>query len=93
MTTSVRNNAEKSRYEIWVDDRLAGVAEYRRRGDRVVFPHTHIETALRNQGLGAELVRRALDDVRAAGDNVAARCWFVAQFIDEHPQYTDLLAE
>ena len=64
------------------------------RGDTVVFPHTEISTALRGQGLGAVLVRSALDDVRASGSGrrVVASCWFVAQFIDENPEYRDLLA-
>jgi predicted GNAT family acetyltransferase len=47
---------------------------------------------MRGQGFGAELVRRALDDVRAGGGSVVAQCWYVAQFIDEHPEYADLLA-
>jgi uncharacterized protein len=37
-------------------------------------------------------VRHALDDVRAAGRTVIPTCWYVAQFIDEHPEYEDLLA-
>jgi hypothetical protein len=47
---------------------------------------------MRNRGLGAELVRGALDDVRRNGRTVVPQCWFVAQFIDEHPEYADLLA-
>jgi len=40
-----------------------------------VFLHTEIETPMRGQGLSAELVRRALDDVRAAGGSVVPHCW------------------
>jgi uncharacterized protein len=59
----------------------------------VVFPHTEIEPSMRNQGLGAELVRGALDDVRARGGTVVAQCWYVAEFIDQHPEYSDLLSD
>ena len=47
---------------------------------------------MRGQGVGAELVRQALDDVRAGGGLVVPQCWYVARFIDEHPEYADLLA-
>ena len=92
MAIEVRHNPAQSRYEITVDDRLIGIADYRSDGDRVVFPHTEIEPAMRGRGLAAELVRGALDDVRTTGRTVVAQCWHVAQFIDEHPEYRDLVA-
>jgi uncharacterized protein len=89
----VRHNAARSRYEITLDGRLAGFADYRADGDTIVFPHTEIQPSMRNQGLGAELVRGALDDVRARGRTVVAQCWYVAEFIDQHPEYAALIAE
>jgi len=100
--TEVRDNPEKSRYELLEDGRLLGVADYRAmgavtsgdtRGLRVLaFPHTEIVPARRNQGLGAQLVQGALDDVRRRGAKVVPYCWFVAEFIDDHPEYADLKA-
>jgi uncharacterized protein len=87
----VRHNAAHSRYEITLHGRLAGFADYRADGETIVFPHTEIEPSMRNQGLGAELVRGALDDVRAHGGTVVAKCWYVAEFIHQHPEYADLL--
>jgi uncharacterized protein len=92
-STEVRHNAARSRYEISVDGRLVGFADYRADGDTIVFPHTEIEPSMRNEGLGAELVRGALDDVRAGGGTVVAQCWYVAEFIELHGEYADLLAE
>jgi predicted GNAT family acetyltransferase len=92
MATRVRKNADGRRYELYLDDELVGVADYSLRGDTVVFPHTEINAPLRGRGLGAVLVRAALDDVRAAGLTVVPQCWFVAQFIDDNPEYADLLA-
>jgi hypothetical protein len=37
-------------------------------------------------------VRGALDAERAAGHTVVPQCWYVAEFIDRHPDYADLLA-
>jgi predicted GNAT family acetyltransferase len=88
----VTHNAERSRYELFLDGRLVGIADYRERGDTLVFPHTEIEPSMRGRNLGAELVKGALDDVRTAGKRVVPSCWYVAQFIDQHPEYQDLLA-
>ena len=91
-TTSVRDNAEASRYELVLDGRVVGIADYRRTGDRVVLPHTQIDDDRRGQGLGAVLVRGVLDDVRAQGATVVPACWYVAEFLGEHPEYADLVA-
>ena len=92
LRADVRRNVPRSRYEITVDGRVVGFTEYTRHGDTVVFPHTEIEPSMRNRGLGAELVRGALDDVRARGNTAVAQCWYVAEFIDQHTEYADLLA-
>ena len=91
METEVRRNDDKSRYEILVDGQLAGLADFHERGGAVVFPHTEIDTRLRGRGLGAVLVKGALDDVATTGKPVVPACWYVAQFIDEHPEYKQLL--
>jgi predicted GNAT family acetyltransferase len=91
MSNEVRHNAEASRYELYVDGELAGIAEYTITGDRIVFPHTEIDPSRRGQGLGAELVRGALDDVKPTGRAVVPRCWYVAEFINANPEYQPLL--
>lgn len=92
MATEVIRNGERSRYELLIDGQLAGIADYHERGDTVVIPHTEIDRSRRGQGLGAVLVRHALDDLRNAGRTVVPACWYVAQFIDENPEYRDLVA-
>lgn len=90
----VRHNPDRARYEAFVDGELVAVADYRAQadGETLVFPHTVVAEALRGQGIGERLVRGALDDVRRRGRSVVAECPFVARFIDEHPDYRDLLA-
>jgi predicted GNAT family acetyltransferase len=88
----VRRNDEASRYELIDDGRVVGIADYRIDGDTVVFPHTEVDTALRGRGLGAVLVKGALDDVRASGRRIVPLCWFVEQFVQTHREYADLVA-
>jgi predicted GNAT family acetyltransferase len=92
MAPHVRHNPERSRYELFVDGELVGVADYRADGSVWTFPHTVIDAGRRGHGLGAHLVRGALDDVRERGASVVPRCWYVAQFIEAYPAYADLLA-
>lgn len=92
MDTEVRHVPERSRYELIVDGRQVGICDYRHQGDRVVLPHTVVDPSMRGRGLAAVLVGAALDDLRATGATVVATCWYVADFIDAHPEYHDVRA-
>jgi predicted GNAT family acetyltransferase len=92
MATECRNNEDASRYELTIDGEVVAIADYRVHGDTAVFPHTEVVPARRGRGLGERLVRFALDDQRRAHRQIEPRCWFVAQFIDDNPEYADLLA-
>jgi predicted GNAT family acetyltransferase len=89
----VRRNEQRSRYELFDGDAVVGVADYREQSGRVVvMPHTEIDPDRRGHGLGAVLVRGALEDLRARGVSIVPACWFVAEFIDEHPDYQEMVA-
>ncbi|MBO4209354.1 GNAT family N-acetyltransferase [Micromonospora echinofusca] len=90
MNTLVEDNPARRRFEILVDDALAGFAAYQLRGETVVFTHTEVDPEFRDLGLGGTLARGALDQVRARGGRVIARCPFVSAYIDRHPEYADL---
>ncbi|MGI8760357.1 MAG: GNAT family N-acetyltransferase [Jatrophihabitantaceae bacterium] len=92
MGTSVTENREQHRFEIRVDGALAGFATFRLDGGTVTFPHTEIEDRFGGQGLGSTLVRAALDDARDRGWTVVAQCPFVGRFIEDNPEYQDLVA-
>ncbi len=91
-TTEVRRAEERSRYELIVDCELLGVCDYEQQGNLLLLPHTEIAYQHRGQGLGEELLRGALEDVRARGQKVIAGCWFVAEYFELHPEQADLLA-
>lgn len=91
---TVRHNAERQRYEILVDGDVAGFAEHQPFADGVeAFPHTVVQPEHEGKGLAATLVRAALDDVRARGVLVVPSCWYVARWIERHPEYRDLIAD
>jgi predicted GNAT family acetyltransferase len=88
----VIDNPDEKRYELWDGDTLAGFIEYRLGGDIVAMIHTEVEPHLQTKGLGTRLVADALADTRARGRTVKPYCPFVAAYIQEHPEYADLVA-
>lgn len=88
---SVVDNAADSRYEAHAPDgTVMGVLRYERVGDVVVMPSTVTLPEFRGRGVAGALTQRALDDAAAAGRKVQARCWYVAEYIERHPQYAAL---
>lgn len=88
----VEDHPEQSRYEARVGDELAGFADYRSAGGVVDLVHTEVDDAFGGQGVGSALARFALDDVRRSGRSVRPSCWFIAGWIERHPDYADLVA-
>lgn len=90
----VTRDDARGRWELSAEDgRVVGHADFHVVGSTVVMPHTVIDPRMRGHGLGAVLVRQALDDVRNDGRRVDPQCWYVREFIEKHQQYQDLLAD
>ena len=87
----VSDNPEEQRYEDFVDGVLGGFAQYRLRPGRIVFTHTEVDDAYEGHGVGSTLIRTALDDARSRGLRVTPLCPFVRAYIEEHPDYQDLV--
>lgn len=87
----VRHNPALNRYEFDTDAGTA-LALYRLADGVMTFTHTEVPIVLRGRGVGSQMMRGVLDDVRAQGLKVVPRCPFVADYIERHPQYADLLA-
>ena len=88
---TVRRNDDAGRYELLIDGEVASYADFIDDGSKVVLPHTVTLPSFRNRGLAAKLVRATLDDLRIAARDVEPSCWFVAEFIELHPEYADMV--
>jgi predicted GNAT family acetyltransferase len=86
----VRDNKAQSRFEMDVEGAVA-FANYRLAPSTVIITHTETPRALRGRGIGSELVRGALQLVRADGLKVVAGCGFVADYLRKHPDFADLI--
>ncbi|MFD8417616.1 GNAT family N-acetyltransferase [Streptomyces sp. NPDC059650] len=84
---------DRSRFEIFDGDDLAGFAEYQRTESQIAFTHTQIDPRFQGQGLAGVLARAALDSAKAEGLAVLPFCPFIRQWISRHPEYVDLVPQ
>lgn len=90
LPSPVRNNTALNRFELDAEGRTA-VADYRLSPGEITFLHTEVPPALRERGIGSQLVQGALEQARAQGLKVQPRCSFVRHYIATHPEFSDLL--
>ncbi len=88
---AVRNNTARSRYELDVDGALA-FANYHLAPGKVIITHTETPPALRGRGIASQLITGALEQIRADGQKVVAGCGFVVDYLDKHPEFSDIAA-
>ncbi len=92
MPDTVRDNPALGRFELDHDGRTAvAVAYYQLSPGVITFRHTEVPPELSGHGIGSQLVRGALEAVRARGLKVVPKCPFVAAYMAKHPELNDLL--
>jgi predicted GNAT family acetyltransferase len=87
----VRNNTSLNRYELNVGEAVA-FATYRLTPDSVIITHTETPPALRGRGIASRLIKGALEQIRADDLKVVAGCSFVADYLRDHPEFSDITA-
>ena len=81
----------KGRYSATVDGHEAEMT-YSRAGDAtIIIDHTFVPEGLRGRGIGEALVRRGVEDARAAGRSIIPLCPFAKAQIDRHSEWQDVL--
>ena len=88
----ITDNVEARRYEARLDGQLAGWVDYGRVRTRLVALHTEVLSEFGGRGIASALVRRVLDDARAAGQTITPRCPFFVSHFQRHPEDADLVA-
>ncbi|WP_428966626.1 GNAT family N-acetyltransferase [Micromonospora fluostatini] len=86
----VTDEPARRRFEILVDDALAGFTTYEPRGEVLVFTHTEVDPRFQDQGVGSALIRATLDQIRDRGGRIVVHCPFMTAFVDRHPEYRPL---
>ena len=89
--TDITHNQQAQRFELKQDGQTAYLS-YQPAGDKLIFDHTIVPSALGGQGLGKQLAKHALDYAREQHKKVVPACSFVVAYIQKNPGYADLVA-
>ncbi|TDC91274.1 N-acetyltransferase [Nonomuraea deserti] len=90
MPVDVVDNPTESRFEIHVDGKVAGFADYRLLPTKIVFKHTEVLPEFQGQGLAGKLVGHALRMSADTGLRLVPLCTYVARYIERHPEFQDI---
>ena len=88
---AVVHDPDARRYELREDGALLGFAEYLPGGPSMIIAHTEIDAGREGEGLGSELIRGMLEQIRAGGSTVIPNCPFTAGYIARHPEFVPLV--
>jgi uncharacterized protein len=78
------------RFEIERDGHIAWL-EYNLAGKVLQLIHSEVPQALRGQGVASELAKSALEWAREHHVKVDVICPSVADYLEKHPEYADLV--
>jgi predicted GNAT family acetyltransferase len=88
--TTAKQFVTEGRFEMEQDGKIAYL-EYSLGGGVLVLSHTEVPKQLRGTGMSAKLAQYALDWARENHLRVDFVCDSVAAFINEHPEFKDLV--
>ena len=88
--TAVYDNKALSRFELEAEGGVA-FANYRLAPGKVIITHTETPRALRGRGIASELIKGALQIIRADGLKLVAGSGFVVDYLNKHPEDADLV--
>jgi hypothetical protein len=78
------------KFEIRLDDQVA-FAEYKVKGDSIIFPHTVVPEAFAGKGVGGKLVQAGLAYAKEQGLLVRPHCSFFKAYIAKRPELHELV--
>jgi len=88
-----RVNEKDNQFELLTGDDNLSFLEYYKDGKKIFFNHTEVPVELRGHGVAARLVEKALQYCKTHKLIVVPACSYVAHYIDNHPEWYDILSE
>lgn len=89
---TVRDNPDKSRFDVFVDETHAGFSVYKDFGEmQRIFYHTRVFDEFEGRGLASTLTRAALSTSVQAGHRIVAVCPYVKKWLTTHHDFDDAI--
>ena len=90
----IADDPTRSEYIATLDGRVVGVLTYERGDGRIIeLQHTVVRPEARDRDIGTALLRDAFDQARLTGYRIIPTCSFIPSFLEDHPEYCDLIVE
>lgn len=83
-------NDRAHQFEVAIGEHVAKLA-FDQDGDTIIYPHTEVPKELGGRGIAGKMAAHALDYARANNLRVVPQCPFVKKYIEDHPEYQDLV--
>ena len=89
VTIRVRKDETTRLYEALTDGRVVGTLAYETTGGRITLTHSYVDPEQRHRGIASALTRYALEDLTQSPAKVGIYCGFVADYVQDHPEWND----
>ncbi len=85
------NKKEENRFEMNLGEKTA-LIQYKKNSDGALnLYHTEVPAEYEGKGVGSQLVKQTLEQIKAEGKKIVPSCPFVAVYIKRHPEYQTMV--
>lgn len=85
------DNKEKKQYEFHIGEYMPKIEYIKSETGEIYLTHTEVPVALEGQGIGSQLIKKALGDIKSQGLRLVPLCPFVAGYIQKHPEWRSIV--
>ncbi len=91
MNVTIQHNQKKFKFQAYVGEKESYLSYRKEPYKTLEYYETFVPESLRGKGIASKIVDFALNHAKENGYKVIATCPFVANYIDEHEEYAELI--
>nr|WP_298925180.1 GNAT family N-acetyltransferase [uncultured Allomuricauda sp.] len=84
------DNIEAKEFQFRIGESIARI-EYIKAKEKIYLTHTEVPRDYEGKGVGSELIKQALENIKARDLTLVPLCPFVAMYIKRHPEWKTLV--
>lgn len=85
------NNTDKNQYEFHIEGYIPKIEYIISENGEIYLTHTEVPIKLEGQGIGTQLVEKALKDIKEKQYKLVPLCPFVATYIKKNPEWKKIV--
>lgn len=85
------DNREKKQYDFHIDGYTPKIEYINSETGEIYLTHTEVPVALEGKGIGSQLIKKALEDIKTQGLRLVPLCPFVAGYIQKNPEWRSIV--